>query len=145
MTNGIRRTFIPATRASRLAGRCLLPLAILLLGACATHPGPLGAVSDIVVTGSGVDNAHDAPLCQEFKPGPLQLRAFLRNAVLITPRQEHDFFLHGPCYARGTLSTRYDTWQWELRNGGTARLTSAAGDDSFLLADPREESSLGEE
>ena len=145
MTNGTFRSFILTASTSRLIGHSLLLLGVLLLGACATRPGPLGALSDIVVTSSGVDNERDAILCGEFKPDAAQVRAFFRNAVLITPRQEHDFFLHGPCYVRGTLTTRYDSWHWELRNGGTAQVTSAAGDDSFLLADPREESSLGDE
>ena len=145
MTNGISRTFIRTASTSRFIGRSLLLLGVLLLGACATRPGPLGELSNIVVTGSGVDSERDALLCDGLKPDPQQLRAFFRHAVLITPRQEHDFFLHGPCYVRGTLTTRYERWHWELRNGGTARVTSAAGDDSFLLGDPREESSLGDE
>ena len=145
MTNGISHIFAPTTATSRLALPCLLVMSTALLGACATRPGPLGSLSNIVVTGNGVDNERDAPLCQEFKPEAPQVRAFFRSAVLITPRQKHDFFLHEPCYVRGTLTTRYETWHWELRNGGTARVTSAAGDDSFLLADPREESSLGDE
>jgi hypothetical protein len=53
--------------------------------------------------------------------------------------------MHGPCYVQGTLSTKYGEWLWEIRNFGTARLTSASGDESLLLADPKEESSLGVE
>ncbi|WP_282273175.1 hypothetical protein [Stenotrophomonas sp. PS02298] len=145
MTNGISLTLLPTTNTGQRICRGLLLAGILLLGACATQPGPLGTLSNITVTESGVDNERDALLCHGFKPDPRQVRAFFRQAVLITPRQQHDFFLHGPCYVRGTLTTAYETWHWELRNGGTARVTSAAGDDAFLLADPREETSLGDE
>ncbi len=125
--------------------RALLLAALLPAGAGAAGPGVLGPLSNIVVTASGVDTPQDAPLCQGFQAGPREVRAFFRRAVLITPRQQHDFFLHGPCYVRGTLTSRYETWHWELRNFGTARITSASGDDAFLLADPREESTLGED
>ena len=66
---------------------------------------------------------------------------FLRHAILITHRQEHDWYLHGSCQAHGTLSTRYGKWQWQLLNLGTARITAVTG-DTFVLGDPREESAL---
>jgi hypothetical protein len=59
---------------------------------------------------------------------------------LITHRQEHDWYLHSPCQAHGTLSTRYGEWQWQLLNLGTARITAVTG-ETFVLGDPREESS----
>lgn len=146
MSNGMHMTSFTRLGGHHSARRLLLASAVtLLLGACATLPGPLGTPSSITITDSGVDDPRDAVLCQSFKVDAQAMRSFLRHAVVITPRQEHDFFLHAPCYVRGTLTTRYETWHWELRNGGTARFTSAAGDDSFLLADPREESSLGDD
>lgn len=57
MTNGISCAF---TWTASIIGRSLLVLGVLLLGACATRPGPLRALSNIVVTGSGVDNECEA-------------------------------------------------------------------------------------
>ena len=113
------------------------------LPSCATYSGPVGAISNIVVGEAGSDSRNES--CNGFSVSAADAKQFFRRAVLITPRQEHDFYLHGPCYVRGTLSTKYETWHWEIRNLGTARLTSEAGDDTFLLADPRHESSLADE
>ncbi|MGR4895489.1 hypothetical protein ACIPR8_09460 [Stenotrophomonas sp. LARHCG68] len=111
----------------------------------AAPPGPLGTISDVRITGQGVDTPSDAPLCESFKPTPREVVAFFRHAVVITPRQEHDYFLHGPCYVEGTLRTRYGQWRWRLRNFGTAYVSVDGGEDAFLFADPRQESSLGDD
>ena len=113
------------------------------LSSCATYPGPIGAMSNIVVRETGGDSKTES--CSGFGVSASDVKSFFRRAVLITPREEHDFYLHGPCYVRGTLITKYETWHWEIRNLGTARLTSDAGDDTFLLADPQQESSLADE
>lgn len=75
---------------------------------------------------------------------PTQVKAFFARAVLISSRQQHDFFLYGPCTARGTLQSRYGQWQWVIRNLGTATLTASNG-DTFLLGDPDQESDLSGE
>ncbi len=116
--------------------------AVLALSSCATHHGPVGAISAVVVGERGSDVPGES--CS-FALSPSEVRAFFRRAVLITPRQEHDFYLHGPCYVRGTLSTKYETWHWEIRNLGTATITSASGDDIFFVADPGQESSLADD
>lgn len=55
-----------------------------------------------------------------------------------------DWFLYGPCYATGTLTNRYGQWRWLLRNMGTCRLTEFT-DETFVLGEPRQESSLDAE
>src|SRR5690606_8161067 len=82
--------------------------------------------------------------CASFKVSPETVADFLRHAILITSRQEHDWYLHGPCQAHGTLSTRYGQWQWQMLNLGTARITAVTA-EHFILADPREYSALGEQ
>jgi hypothetical protein len=124
--------------------KCRVPIALLAiagLSACATGPGPIGPMSDIVVTATGNDSQVES--CEGFAVSAREVASFFRRAILITRPQAHDFFLRGPCYARGTLTTKYDHWRWELRNLGTGQLTSVSGDDSFLFADLRQESSLG--
>ena len=106
----------------------------------ATYYGPVGRISGIVVTAQGSDSPRD--LCAGFSVSPAKVRTFFRTAILITRRQEHDNFLHGPCYVRGTFSTSYESWRWEIRNMGTATLTSASGDDTFVFADTAQESPL---
>jgi hypothetical protein len=132
----------PMIRSWRTLKVVIALAALLALASCATRHGAVGAVSNIVVGGRGSDSADES--CT-FTLSASEVRAFFRRAVLITPRQEHDFYLRGPCYLRGTLSTRYETWHWEIRNLGTATITSASGDDTFFLADPGQESSLAED
>lgn len=103
---------------------------------------PIGHVTDITVTKNGIGPAHEK--CAAFALTPAQVRSFLERAVLLSGRQQHDWFLHGPCSATGTLVTRYDTWRWEIRNLGTATLTATNG-DVFVLGDPEQESSLAKE
>jgi hypothetical protein len=123
-----------------------LPFALIVVGclaSCATSQGPIGRISGINVGKSGSDS--EGAGCEGFVVTPRYVRTFLRRAVVISQRDAHDYFMHGPCYVQGTLSTKYGEWLWEIRNFGTARLTSASGDESLLLADPKEESSLGVE
>lgn len=99
--------------------------------------GALGPVQDVIVTraGHGVE-----PHCSAFKPTPDDVRDFFAHAVIITGRQEHDYFDWMTCTAEGTLTNRYGHWHWVLRLGGTA--TVSGDSDSFRLADPRQESPL---
>jgi hypothetical protein len=103
---------------------------------------PIGPITNVVVEENGIGPKADS--CHTFVITPKKVRAFFAKAVLISGRQEHDFFLHGPCSARGTLQSRYDTWHWEIRNLGTATITATNG-DVFVLGDPSQESSLADE
>ena len=125
--------------------RRTLGLGLLLAAATAsaeTSPSLIGPVSDILVSEDRSGPQQEG--CQTFTVSAAMVADFLRHAILITPRQEHDWYLYGPCQAHGTLRTRYGEWQWQLLNLGTARITAVTA-DSFILADPREESSLAGE
>lgn len=119
----------------------LLMLAGLLVPAVSSS-SPIGPITEITVTESGIGPGQED--CASFAVTQDQARAFFDKAVLISGSQQHDFFLYGPCSARGTLKTRYDTWQWEIRNMGTATITTANG-HTFLLGDPEQESSLADD
>lgn len=119
---------------------CFGLLAGLLVPAVVSS-SPIGPITRIVVTENGIGPEEEA--CAAFAVTPDQVRAFLDKAVLVSGRQQHDFFLHGPCSARGTLETRYDTWCWEIRSMGTGSITATNG-DTFLLGDPEQESSLAD-
>ncbi len=110
---------------------------LLVLLPIAGSASPVGPLTKVTVTANGIGPEG----CATFTLTPVQVRAFFDKAVLISGRQQHDFFLHGPCSSRGTLETRYDTWQWEIRNMGTATITATNG-DVFLLGNPEQESSL---
>lgn len=82
--------------------------------------------------------------CAKSVISQAQVQSFFARAVLISARQQHDFFLYGPCIARGTLESRYGQWHWVIRNLGTATLTASNG-DTFLLSAPDQESDLSGE
>lgn len=122
--------------------RRILGLSLLLATATTSAgsiPSLIGPISEIVVIEDGLGPAQEN--CQNFKVSEAVVADFLRHAILITHRQEHDWYLHGPCQAHGTLSTRYGEWQWQLLNLGTARIKAVTG-ETFVLGDLREESSL---
>ena len=134
----------PATdqhRAPKRQGtRTLVGLALLALAALVAAPAQaqaVGPVSKLVVTQNGQGPADSG--CASFRLSAKQAQAFFKRAVLITERQNHDHFDRGPCTVSGTFKTRFDSWEWEIRNGGTAAIMSSNG-DSFLLADPRQAS-----
>ncbi len=118
---------------------CLLLTGLLPAARAAS---PIGPISTITIAANAVGPASDD--CAEYVLTSEQVRAFFARAILISASQQHDFFLHGSCSARGTVQTRYDTWTWEIRSLGTATITATNG-DTYLLADPAQESSLGDD
>ena len=134
---------MPATQRplpKRPGQRALVAVALACLAALVATPSQaqaVGPVSQLVVTQTGQGPADHG--CASFRLSAKQAQAFFQRAVLITERQNHDHFDRGPCTVSGSFKTRFDTWQWEIRNGGTAAIMSSNG-DSFLLADPRQAS-----
>ena len=121
-------------RKALLLSTLLFPLACLA--------SPIGQITKVSVQEQGIGPQSEG--CSEFVISPEQAQAFFEQAVVITARQQHDFFLYGPCTARGTLESRYGQWHWVIRNLGTATLTASNG-DTFLLGDPGQESDLSGE
>ena len=101
---------------------------------------PIGEISDVKIK---APSTKVEAQCRDFKPNKAQVQAFFKRAILITPRQEHDYFLYGPCTAEGTFKTRYGHWEWKMRNGGTAYVEDVMG-NLYTFADPKQESELGE-
>jgi hypothetical protein len=118
-----------------------LPLLLVLL-ASPVASTPVGPITDVVVVEQGLGPAKEG--CRSFELTPKQARAFFDKAVLISARQQHDNFLYGPCFARGTFKNRFDTWQWEIRSLGTATITATNG-EVFVLGDPGQVSTLAED
>lgn len=110
----------------------------LLADEVMTVIGPVEQI-EVLEIGQGPNTAVDS--CRDYSVSAEEVADFLSNAIVITNRQEHDWYLYGPCYATGTLTSRYGQWQWLLRNMGTGWLTAVTG-ETFALGDPREESSL---
>ena len=120
----------------------LLPLALpLFIFSASASSTPVGAITEIVVEENGLGPRSEG--CASFVVTLDQARRFFDQAVLISGRQQHDFFLHGPCYARGTFKSRYGKWQWEIRSMGTGTITATNG-DIFVLGNPDQESSIAE-
>lgn len=114
---------------------CFLTLPILLIPASGASTPVVGAISDIVVQENALGPRAEG--CASFVVTEEQARAYFERAIVISGRQDHDFFLHGPCSARGTFKSPLDTWQWEIRNLGTATITATNG-DIFVLGDPEQ-------
>ncbi|WP_339409241.1 hypothetical protein [Pseudomonas sp. EA_35y_Pfl2_R5] len=103
---------------------------------------PIGVITNISIMESGIGPKNEG--CAAFVMTADEVHVFFNKTVLISGRQEHDFFLYGPCSIRGTLSTRYDTWQWQIRNLGTGTITASNG-DTFSFGNPEQESTPDEE
>jgi hypothetical protein len=125
---------------SKFLACCLLMPGLLPFVASAA--GPIGPITRITITANSMGPESEG--CASYVLTAAQVRAFFDKAILISGSQQHDFFLHGPCSAQGTAETRYDTWKWEIRSLGTAT-SAATNGDVFLLGDPDQESSLGDE
>lgn len=130
---------ISARKTCQILAGLLLSILLLPLTGLAS---PIGTITKIHVQEQGIGPQSEG--CTTFMISPAQVKAFFARAVLISSRQQHDFFLYGPCTARGTLQSRYGQWQWVIRNLGTATLTASNG-DTFLLGDPDQESDLSGE
>ncbi len=117
--------------------RLLFMLALLPTVALAS---PIGTISDVKIK---APSAKVEAQCRDYKPNKAQVLAFFKRAILITPRQEHDYFLYGPCTAEGSFKTRYGHWEWKMRNGGTAYVEDVMG-NVYIFADPKQESGLDE-
>lgn len=116
-------------------------LAASLVVASAGTATPFGDITDVVVAANRIGPPSQD--CDSFALTPAQARAYFERAIVVSGAQAHDFFLHGPCAARGTFRNRYDLWQWEISDSGTATVTATNG-ETFRLADPAEQSPLGE-
>lgn len=101
----------------------------------------IGPVQQIEVIEISQGPNTDVDSCKDYSVSAQEVADFLRHAIVITNRQEHDWYLYGPCYATGTLTSRYGQWHWLLRNMGTGWLTAVTG-ETLVLGDPRQESSL---
>ena len=101
---------------------------------------PIGEISDVKIK---APSTKVEAQCRDFKPNKAQVQAFFKRAIWITPRQEHDYFLYGPCTAEGTFKTRYGHWEWKMRNGGTAYVEDVMG-NLYTFADSKQESGLDE-
>ena len=110
-----------------------LAVPLFLISASVASTPVVGVISDIVVQENALGPGTEG--CASFVVTEARARDFFERAIVISGRQQHDFFLHGPCSARGTFRSRFDTWQWEMRNLGTATITATNG-DIFVLGDP---------
>jgi hypothetical protein len=134
MTWKCRRRFAAGLRSLAAMVMAALPVA------SAIAQSPIGKIDDVVVLEAGLGPEKDG--CARFLPTARDVRRFFERSIVISARQQHDFFDHGPCRARGTLSTAFGEWIWEMRNLGTGELRSIT-DDVFLVGDPSQLSPLG--
>lgn len=89
----------------------------------------------------GQSRGLSAAITSRTKP---KCKPFFKRAILITPRQEHDYFLYGPCTAEGSFKTRYGHWGMENAQWGHSLCGRRDGQSVCVFADPKQESGLGE-
>lgn len=114
----------------RYAG--LLLTAAVASGCVDSKPGVSDAAS-FQVLARGQDKGGE--FCQDFKLSPPQVERFFSLATVRTPQQLHDDFDELPCWVRGTGKSRRGSFEWEIRAGGTARISLADGSVELLGCD----------
>lgn len=82
-------------------------------------------------SGSGTDNSTPA-FCSNFSLSLEQAQMFFDRAEEISPREMHDAYDYLPCYVQGKASYDDQNCEWEVRAGGTGRIT--CGENSALMA-----------
>ena len=92
-------------------------------------PSPGEAV--VHVTGHGVDEGN-AAICEDFRLTDAQAQEFFGKAHSITAAELHDDYDVLPCWVEGATTGASATSRWKIRAGGTAEVTAANGDVSYL-------------
>jgi hypothetical protein len=85
----------------------------------------------IRVTGHGTDPGN-ASICESFRLTDAQAKEFFAKATAITAEQVHDNYDVLPCWVEGTTTKGADKQTWKIRAGGTAEVTAANGDVTYL-------------
>jgi hypothetical protein len=109
---------------------------LLLTAAIAGCVGSKPVSSDMMnfqVLSRGQDKGGE--FCRDFDLTPVQVERFFSLATVRTAQQLHDNFDHLPCWVRGKGISRRGTFEWEIRAGGTARISLADGSVELLGCD----------
>ena len=85
----------------------------------------------IHVTAHGVDEGN-ASICEDFRLTDAQAAEFFAKAVPTTPEEIHDDYDTLPCWAQGATEVGGTKTTWKIRAGGTAEVTDANGDVTYL-------------
>lgn len=83
------------------------------------------AFTDIQIIERGFESGGE--FCKDFTMQEKEIEQFFRKADMKTPREIHDEFEYLPCFIRGTSTHQQNTVTWEIRAGGTARVTYPDG------------------
>lgn len=115
---------------ARGAARCrpgLVLAALAVIAGCGLMPvsSSYQGLSDFRVLSSG--HEEGGGFCSDFRLTASQAQWFFSRATALDARQLHDRFDHLPCWVRGTAASSQGRWEWEIRAGGTARLTARDG------------------
>ena len=113
-----------------------------LLFGCAANGPSLGRISNVQISGSGVDSPADQNLCVNFSLTPEQATEFINRSIIVDHRSIHDHYDFAPCYVRGTGLLKAGIARWEIRAGGTGEITFGVSEAEVIIADPREWSDL---
>lgn len=82
---------IPARKTCQILAGLLLSILLFPLTGLAS---PIGAITKIHVQEQGIGPQSEG--CTTFMISPAQVKAFFARAVLISSRQQHDFFSTAP-------------------------------------------------
>ena len=113
-----------------------------LLSGCAA-PALEHSLFDFRVMSRGNNTGDD--FCRNFTLTSVQAEWFFARATVVEAIDQHDRFSYLPCWVRGTARDRDGLWQWEVRAGGTARLSGPTGTVLLLACSDCEEVLRGDE
>lgn len=109
------------TSQQRQLERWLLLVALSFASGCSNAERTQGTLDKVRIAERGTEAGGD--FCRDFDMTPAQVTAFFKRAQLVDAARLHDKFDHLPCYIRGTAVREGEAATWEIRAGGTGKIT----------------------
>ena len=109
------------TSRKRSIGKSLLLAALFFASGCSNAERTQGTLDNVQIAEKGTEAGGD--FCRDFSMTPAQVTAFFKRAQLVDAARLHDKFDYLPCYVRGTGMRDGEAATWEIRAGGTGKIT----------------------
>ena len=104
---------------------CILAALLFILAGCLSSKEQNIALNEITIQEVGFDAGGE--FCSGFRMTPDDVSAFFERAEIIDPLTLHANFDFLPCYVRGQAYRNNSVLTWEIRPGGTGKLSTQDG------------------